>query len=185
MFEIPSQERLLYYGLETVNRECWPVHWEEYDSLKSLRQHLFSVMHRHKGIGIAAPQIGVFRQYFLVLTDEGDIVDVMNPEVIQTWGHEREGFEACLSLPPHNNGCKVPRLEKIRIEFSSASDPHTRTIRQFTGMDAIVIQHELDHLTGTFFIDRIADKRRSEVLSSFNQWKEKYQCKGQFPTTPR
>lgn len=179
MFTIPDHERLYCYGPKMVNVESVPVEWDEYDSLKALRAYMIGVMQRHNGIGLAAPQVGIFRQFFIMRTDEGNIVDVVNPEVIQLFGHEREGFEACLSIPPVGNGCPVPRCEHVRIEFATSHDPHVRSIRKFSGMDAIVVQHELDHLTGTFFIDRVnADRKiRTEVLSMFEKWRVKNNAK--------
>jgi peptide deformylase len=175
MFDIPVRERLFYYGEKMINIESSPVLDDEHKSLPVLKQYMLSVMQRHNGIGLAAPQVGIFRQYFVMKTDEGNVVDMVNPEVIQLYGREREGFEACLSIPPVGNGCAVPRCEHIRLEFSTSEEPETRIIKRLSGMDAIVAQHELDHLTGTFFIDRVnADRKiRTEVVKMFEQWRRK------------
>lgn len=174
MFEIPVRERLMIYGSRMVNVESEPVDPSEYHLLPKLREYMVGVMLRNNGIGLAAPQVGIFRQFFVMRTDNGSVIDVVNPEVIQMYGHEKKGFEACLSLPPVGNGCaEVPRLEMIRVEYGSSEDPGCRTLEKWSGMDAIVAQHELDHLTGTFFVDRIKDKQREIVMKSFNKWRDK------------
>jgi len=128
-------------------------------------------MSEHNGIGIAAPQVGVFKNYFVMRTQAGETLDMVNPEMVQMYGHEVEGFEACLSIPPCGNGCKVARLQQVRVAFGTSEAPNTRRVQEFSGMDAIVIQHEIDHLTGTFFIDRVSQNKKKEVLQLLNQWK--------------
>ena len=171
MFVIPDRARILYYGDDTKNVEADTVWPEEYDLLPKLREYMIAVMRLKNGIGLAAPQVGIFRQYFIIRIDDGRIVDCLNPEVIQMYGHEIDGFEACLSIPPVGNGCKVPRPQKIKIEFETSQNPHWREVYELQGMDAVVAQHELDHLTGTFFIDRVNDVRKKEVLRLFGSWR--------------
>jgi peptide deformylase len=170
VFAIPSKERLMIYGPEMVNIEAAPVFSDEYDLLPALRRYMLPIMRKNNGIGLAAPQIGVFKQYFLMMSDDGRIVDVVNPEITRMYGFERLGFEACLSLPPNGNGCKVARCEHVDIEFSTSKTP-LRSIKTFSFMDSRVAQHEFDHLTGTFFVDRIHPARRKEVLEEFHRWK--------------
>ena len=182
MFVIPDRARILYYGDDTKNVEADTVWPEEYDLLPKLREYMIAVMRLKNGIGLAAPQVGIFRQYFIIRIDDGRIVDCLNPEVIQMYGHEREGFEACLSIPPVGNGCLVPRLEHVRLEFATSEAPEVRKIEKFSGMDAIVTQHELDHLTGTFFIDRVQNKAAcADVVHTFKKWRK--QCSVPSPNT--
>jgi peptide deformylase len=128
-------------------------------------------MRDHNGIGIAAPQLGVFRNFLVMQTQAGETLDMVNPEILQMYGHELEGFEACLSIPPCGNGCPVARLQQIKVAFGTSENPNTRRVQEFSGMDAIVIQHEMDHLTGTFFIDRVSQGRKKDVLQLLNGWK--------------
>ena len=187
MFEIPQRERVLYYGPHLVNVESEPVYREEYELLPDLRRYMVRVMERHNGIGLAAPQVGIFKQYLIIRTDEGKIIDMVNPDILQMFGHERERFEASLSLPPVGNGCKVPRCEQLRVTAGSSKEPDRRETTHLRGMDAVVAQHEIDHLTGTFFIDRIMPNRRREVLAAFHNWQSQQEeftrCRRQFPIT--
>lgn len=187
MFVIPERERLLYYAAQIKNMESEPIAAGEYPSLSRLRTYLVSIMLRHNGIGMSAPQAGIFRNYFVMKTDAGSIIDMVNPEVIQMYGHETFGFEASLSIPPHGNGCPVPRLETIIIEHGTSERPDVRETVQLYGMDARVAQHELDYLTGTFFIDRASIKWRKVVLKLYKTWKEKQYAENnsRFRTTDR
>jgi hypothetical protein len=67
--------------------------------------------------------------------------------------------------------CRVPRLEIVDVEASLADTPDIRKKLTFHGGMARIVQHELDHLTGTFFIDRVPERRGKEVLGRFHNWK--------------
>lgn len=183
MFDIPTRASILCYGPKMINVECPPVASDEYDLLSPLSTFMTEVMKNHNGIGLAAPQIGVFRQFFVMRTDSGKVIDVVNPIVVQAYGYEIKQFEACLSLPPVGNGSHiVPRLEHIHLRCGSSIDPESESLLRLRGMDARVAQHELDHLTGTFFVDRIAEKPRAEVMKSFEHWRTN-QCRKPYLTS--
>ena len=190
MFEIPDREKLLIYGERMIHIESEPVTPEEFDLLPELREYMRFIMERHNGCGLAAPQVGIFKNFVILQSHEGELLDMVNSDILQMWGHEKEGFEACLSLPPVGNGCPVARLQHIKVEYSTADHPTTKQVRQFSNMDSIVAQHELDHLTGTFFIDRASDARRKDVLKLFEKWKQnqvkgELHCKSHYQTTHR
>jgi peptide deformylase len=65
----------------------------------------------------------------------------------------------------------VPRLEIVDVEASLADTPDVRREFTFRGPLARIVQHEIDHLTGTFFIDRVPERRRADVLERFQTWK--------------
>lgn len=109
------------------------------------------------GVGIAAPQLGVNRRFFTVLLDEEDEtfkLSIFNPKITS---HSVEqtylnGGEGCLSVDRIVKG-NVPRYRRITIE---GFDRHGDKIKlRLRGMRAIVCQHELDHLDGILFYDRI------------------------------
>jgi len=170
MFTIPLKEQLMIYGPAMINIEAEPVFPDEYHLLPALRAFMIPMMKKNNGIGLAAPQVGVFKQFFIMQTDEGYILDVVNPEITRMYGYERPGFEACLSLPPNGNGCMVARCDHVDIEHST-SKKALRTSKTFSYMDSRVAQHECDHLTGTFFVDRVHPRWREEVLKEFSTWK--------------
>jgi peptide deformylase len=168
--DIAKTFRLLIYGPAMCNIESTPVMPEDYDSLAELRSYMMAVMRRGDGIGLAAPQVGVFKQVVL-LELNGKVQDLVNPQITRMYGKEEEGMEGCLSLPPPGNGCLVPRMHSVDVEASTVR--HPATVKKFTfhNLPARIVQHELDHLTGTFFVDRVVEKKRREVLERFANWK--------------
>ena len=163
--------RLLTYGPEMNNILARPVEEAEWQEIPRLFEYMKEVMRRANKTSLAAPQIGCFRQFVLISKNEKHLIGLVNPEITRLYGREIERSEECLSLPPLGNKCRVPRLETIDVEASLASDPDVRKKLTFRGREARIIQHELDHLTGTFFIDRVLERRKGDVLEKFHNWK--------------
>lgn len=112
------------------------------------------------GVGLAAPQIGVSKRMFAVhVTDEQDklySMGIINPKVISHSVEEThlENGEGCLSVDRDIPGI-VPRYARITVKATTLDEEEV-TLR-LRGMVAIVFQHELDHLNGIMFYDRIED----------------------------
>ncbi|MGH2717916.1 MAG: peptide deformylase [Actinomycetota bacterium] len=102
------------------------------------------------GVGLAAPQIGVPRRV-IVWTYEGDRGALANPTIIEQHGQD-EADEACLSLP----GLTYPVTRALTVRVMGLNDRGERVEREFTDWTARIMQHEIDHLDGVLFIDRIA-----------------------------
>lgn len=116
------------------------------------------------GIGLAAPQIGINRRVFIMNYHGGEKVRpdsstkrlvVINPRVLDKSDEVQAIEEGCLSLPGINYSVKRPRV--IDVEFQGLDGESNRM--QLTGMEATCFQHELDHLDGVVFIDRIGALR--------------------------
>lgn len=130
-------------------------------SLKRLAADMHETMDDAPGVGLAGPQVGVMRRIVVVLVPgeyvgegEPDIRrTLINPEIIK--GHGREvASEGCLSIPGWVGD--VPRWETVTVK---AIDLDNRPIRiKAHGFYARVIQHEVDHLDGILFVDRVEDK---------------------------
>ena len=108
---------------------------------------MIETMHGHKGIGLAAPQVGVSEQIFVADIGEGPVI-VVNPKIITRSGQEvRE--EGCLSIP--GIVLNVKRPKKIRVRYLNEDN---QTIeRDYSDLLARVILHETDHLKGKLIID--------------------------------
>lgn len=169
--EVSDRLRLWFYGPEMINVESEPVWREDYDDLPFLCNQMIQILEQNRAVGIAAPQVGVFKQVIIVQLEDESRLNLVNPEITRMYGKEIEGFEACLSLPPGGNECLVPRLEYIDIEAASVEYPDVKRPYKFQRTSARVVQHELDHLTGTFFIDRVSEKRKRPVIEKFEIWK--------------
>jgi peptide deformylase len=182
---IPDSGRVLLYGPGMTNVESALVRENEFEQLTRLRNYMTSVMLKSRGIGISAPQVGVFSHVVLMHRSDGVLFDMVNPVIAQMHGFERSGFEACLSIPPFGNGAEVPRMEHITVIAATTHEPEVRKEYRLTGMDAVVAQHEIDHLWGVFFVDRIGEKKRREVLGTYERWKKEMQCRRQSLITAR
>lgn len=106
-----------------------------------------------RGIGIAAPQVGVLRRVFVVdVGDEHGKLEFINPEIIESSGSQVDG-EGCLSVP--GKTCEVERPEHIKVKALNRDGEEF--ILEADGLLARCICHENDHLNGILFIDKSVD----------------------------
>jgi peptide deformylase len=130
-----------------------------------LAKEMFASMYANKGVGLAAVQVGSLLRLFI--TDvEGDGPRVfINPEIIETSVEQGAIEEGCLSLP--NLNADVIRPLQVRVQaWNERGKPFALDAE---GMLARAVQHELDHLNGVLFIDRIAQKKRDRLLKVYSQ----------------
>ena len=119
---------------------------------------MFETMQAHKGIGLAAPQVGVSEQIFVVDTGK-DAFAVINPKILKFAGSE-EMEEGCLSIPDLH--VAITRAKSIEVEFI---DEHNQKVRaKLKGLAAKVFQHESDHLSGKLIIDYLPPAQQKKVL---------------------
>ena len=130
------------------------------EELRALACDLIETMNAHEGIGLAAPQIGQATQMFVANPSRarGRELVVVNPIVEAVKGRVTV-TEGCLSLP--NVWGRVRRAARVRLK---GQDPHGQGVDlEADGLLAIILQHELDHLHGTLFIDRLSWLQRRRV----------------------
>ena len=119
---------------------------------------LFATLKEHQGVGLAAPQVGINEQIFVVDTGK-DAFAVVNPRILKSEG-KAATEEGCLSIP--NLHVKVKRANALVAEFT---DEHDRRLRaEMSGLTARVFQHEHDHLNGKLIIDYLPPVKRAQVL---------------------
>jgi peptide deformylase len=119
-------------------------------SLQKLVDDMFETMHESNGVGLAAPQIAQSIRVF-VAEYEGQKVAMFNPEIIKAEGEER-GPEGCLSIPGYI-GENIRRATKVVVK---GLDVRGKPIRvNAEGWFARILQHEIDHLDGILFLDRL------------------------------
>jgi len=142
---------ILREGEDTLRKICRPVDKIE-KRLHVLLDDMAETMYAADGVGLAAPQVGVLRR--VVVIDVGDgLLELINPEIIETEG-EAVGVEGCLSVPGRR--CTVKRPTRVVVR---AKDRRGREIEvEGTGLLATCLCHEIDHLDGILYIDKmIAD----------------------------
>jgi peptide deformylase len=128
--------------------------------LQNLIEDMSVTMYNAPGIGLAAIQVGVNQSlliYDLQPRDEGrELMVLINPRIIEKEGEILSESEGCLSVPDYR--ADVKRAERVLVEAVDREGNPKRIEAQ--GLHAIVLQHEIDHLNGTLFIDHISALKR-------------------------
>ena len=129
-------------------------------ALQTVFENMATTMYQAPGVGLAAPQVGIsqsFIVYDIAPKEDGhDLHVLVNPRIVSSEGEILSENEGCLSVPDFR--ADVKRAERILVE---GVDREGNPLRfEADGLLAIVIQHELDHLDGTLFIDRISALKR-------------------------
>ena len=119
--------------------------------IKTLIEDMIETMHKYNGVGLAAVQVGILKRIIVIdLYDDNGPIAMINPVIIKTKG-EVEVEEGCLSFP--NKFAKVKRPEQVTADFL---DLEGNTIRvKAKDLLAQAICHEVDHLNGEVFVDKI------------------------------
>jgi peptide deformylase len=137
------------------------------NAVQSLIEDMFETMYKEDGVGLAAPQVGVSERIIVVDPREEGVrpFALLNPEVLSTSEETDRSEEGCLSLP----GLKdiVERPSKVTVAGMSP-DGEPRTI-DAEGLLARILQHEVDHLNGVLFIDRVSPLKRRMLLSKWQK----------------
>ncbi|HET9886877.1 MAG TPA: peptide deformylase [bacterium] len=145
------------------------------EEVRQLARDLEDTLAKADGVGLAAPQIGVGRRILLAApppANEGDPPPpsriYVNPEVVESFGPAAAAEEGCLSIPGIYEVVKRP--PRVRIK---AIDLEGREIDEILeGIPARILQHEIDHLNGVLFIDRIGPMRRALLKNKLRSFLE-------------
>ena len=142
--------KILRVGDETLRRKARPV--EVFDKrLHTLLDDMAETMYSADGAGLAAPQVGILRRVVVIDVGEG-IIELINPEILSAEG-EQINPEGCLSIPGRR--CTVARPQKVVVKAQDRNgDPFELTGEGFL---AIAVSHELDHLDGVLYIDKMIE----------------------------
>jgi len=136
------------------------------DSLRRQVERMAGIMNDAIGVGLAAPQLGVSQRLLVYrVGPDAPVIVLANPE-IEWSGEEREILEeGCLSIP----GIQVDVERPVHVRIR-ASDEHgeDRSV-EASGLEARVIQHELDHLDGVLILDRISREQRREAMRALRE----------------
>lgn len=140
---------------------------------RQLMDDMLETMHAANGIGLAAPQVGVLKRIIVVdvtapQEQAAHPYRMANPEIVWRSEDVVAGEEGCLSLPDQFG--EVVRAEKIRVRYLD----HENEIRELEaeGLLARCIQHEIDHLEGTLFVDHLSALKRNIILRKLSKTKK-------------
>ena len=130
------------------------------EELARITGRMTELMHDADGVGLAATQIGILRRFFVCTLDGEDRV-LVNPVVTPVGDETEADDEGCLSL----GSIRVPIERALRVEVEARDAAGEPVSLSLEGMDARVVQHELDHLDGVLLLDRTDAESRREALS--------------------
>ena len=151
-----TADAIVTYGNEVLRAQAQEV--EEFnDEVEDLIERMYEIMVDCRGMGLAGPQIGLAKRIFVYDVGEGQHA-MINPEIVSSDGEEL-GIEGCLSIPGLQG--EVSRATDVTI--TGINEEGKKVTIKATGLLARVLQHEMDHLDGTMFIDR-ADPETLEII---------------------
>lgn len=122
-------------------------------SLLELCDNMVEVMLKSNGIGLAAPQIGIARQIFVMQNPDGSYKHVINPIVTPISNATQTQKEGCLSYP--GLVLSITRPEYVKVEYQDPNGGHQTEC--LSGLQARCFQHEADHLQGVCFVDGLSE----------------------------
>jgi peptide deformylase len=126
-------------------------------------EDLRETMHAYKGVGLAANQVGIARRVAVVETENDDLLVLIDPEIVEKEG-QIDDEEGCLSIPDLYGD--VRRAAKLVVETTMLDGQRVRV--PAADLRARAIQHEIDHLDGILFVDRLGLLKRQLLL---RKWK--------------
>jgi len=153
-------------GDPVLRTEAEPV--ESVDAeLRRLAADMFETMYAEEGVGLAAPQVGISKRLIVIDAQSEDVKPfaLVNPEVVESSEDTDRGEEGCLSVP----GVKelVERPLRVTVE---ATDLEGRSVRmEAEGLLGRILQHEVDHLDGILFFDRVSPLKRKMLLKKWEK----------------
>ena len=131
--------------------------------IESLIEQMFETMHANKGVGLAAVQVGKLIRLFITDVPKDAPRVFINPEVIETSVDQGSFEEGCLSIPEVNTDVIRP----MQVQLQAWNVKGRPFAMDADDLLARVIQHELDHLNGVLFIDRIDPKKRERLVKQY------------------
>lgn len=123
--------------------------------LKSIVEGMFLTMRKNSGIGLAAPQVNIHKRIIVIAFDTY-YYSMINPKILEISEEKHSLVEGCLSVPETNG--KVIRPHRIKVEFFDTDGNRHELIAE--DLLSSCIQHEIDHLNGIIYINRLSDMRK-------------------------
>jgi peptide deformylase len=154
--------KIVKYGDPVLERRAEPITEFDTPELHQLVEDMFESMYAAKGVGLAAPQIGISKRIAVIDIslgeNESDRLVLINPEIIHTKGRQ-VGEEGCLSIPGFREDVQRPNIVTVR-----AQDVKGKTF-EITGQELLAraFLHETDHLNGRLYISHISALKRDLI----------------------
>lgn len=136
-------------GDPVLNKKCKEVK-ELTDRAKELIGDMFETMYESEGVGLAAPQVGILKRIVVIDVTGEDPILLINPVILETSG-EQTGYEGCLSVPGKSGIVTRPNYVKVQ----AYNENMERYELEGTELLARAICHELEHLDGRLYVERV------------------------------
>ncbi|STO30995.1 Peptide deformylase [Fusobacterium necrogenes] len=122
------------------------------DEILEILDNMVETMYASKGVGLAAPQVGISKRMFVCDQGDGVIRKIINPIITPITEEVIDFEEGCLSVPGIYK--KVQRPQRIKIEY--LNEKSEKIIEEVEGFLAVIMQHEFDHLEAILFVDKVS-----------------------------
>jgi peptide deformylase len=136
------------------------------DSLRTQVARMGAIMNDAIGVGLAAPQVGLSQRLLVYrVGHEAPLIALINPELEWTSDDEEEAEEGCLSIP----GIGVDVERPVHVRVRAVDEFGDDRLVEASGLEARVIQHEMDHLDGVLILDRTSRDQRKEAMRTLRE----------------
>lgn len=149
----------------TLRRKSAPMveGMERADDYETLRRRMLATVQdpENTGVGIAAPQVGILRRMIAVqrFDKPGEPFEIyLNPKIVEYSAETTPGREGCLSIPDRSG--EVKRAQRITLRYRD--EQFAERLERISGFTAVIFQHEIDHLDGILYTDRMERELRQE-----------------------
>ena len=160
-------KNIVHYGDPILRKKC--NSFKDFSNIDHLLEDMFDSMYEAEGIGLAANQIGLDMNLFIIdVTHTEEVEDphiFINSEIISKYGDEGVYQEGCLSLP--GISLDVLRPEKVTLKYQTPDEEWHED--EFEGLLSRAIQHETDHLNGIYIIDRVSEIEKIQYQTELKE----------------
>lgn len=143
---------LRYEGDEILRKKSKEVSVVD-DRIRSLLNDMVETMYANDGVGLAAPQVGILKRAVVIDVEDGNVYKMVNPKIISKSG-EQVAQEGCLSVPETKGIVRRPM--NVTVEYTDENGKQVKLDAE--DLLARCICHEIDHLDGILFVDRVKNK---------------------------
>lgn len=158
--------KIVLQGDECLTKVCRPV-TDFNGRLHTLLDDMTDTLLDSGGVGLAAPQVGILRRVCVVLNEDDEVIELVNPEIIFTDG-EQTGLEGCLSVPGKYGVVTRPEVVRVRAQDRNGDFFEVED----SDLTARCFCHEIEHLDGHLFIEHADRLMTEEELQEFIRQQE-------------
>jgi peptide deformylase len=175
--------QIIHYPHPTLRHVSKPLKRVDAELVRMVEE-MFDLMYEHEGVGLAANQVDLPYRVFVANPAGPDDKDAqcvfINPVILRGSGQE-EKEEGCLSIP----GVYAPVMRKEKVSVQAYNLTGEEISGELDGLFARIVQHEIDHLDGQLFIDRLSPTQRADIAGALDEFEVDFASKrgvGEMPT---